>query len=114
MLLDLGEFQINPHRVPMFAVVIGEFADEGEARAPRERTLRVRTRRANPAALALFRRTRPRHKDARRARRRHPLGLGERRAVGHRGVRECRAVLGDSIRLRSVGLVHPYVVFGNY
>ena len=33
MLLDLGEFQINPHRVPMFAVFIGEFTDEVEARA---------------------------------------------------------------------------------
>ena len=33
MLLDLGEFQINPHKVPMFAVFIGEFADEVEARA---------------------------------------------------------------------------------
>ncbi len=33
MLLDLGEFQINPHRVTMFGVFIGEFADEVEARA---------------------------------------------------------------------------------
>ena len=33
MLFDLGEFQINPRRVPMFAVFIGEFADEVQARA---------------------------------------------------------------------------------
>ena len=33
MICDLGEFQIEPRLVPMFAVFIGEFDDEVEARA---------------------------------------------------------------------------------